>query len=110
MRVVHILAAIAALSVPSLYAQVSKTYVGVITDTMCTTDHKPMKVSPDAKCVQQCVRDGRTYKYALTDGKNVYTLSDQQTPASFAGKKVRVTGVLFTKTNILKVVTIADAR
>jgi hypothetical protein len=66
-------------------------------------------VSPDSKCVQECVRDAKTSKYALISGKNVYTLSDQRTPASFAGQKVKVTGVLFTKTNILKVDTIVAA-
>jgi len=30
-------------------------------------------------------------------------LSDQDTPAEFAGKKVKVTGVLYPNTNILKV-------
>jgi len=85
------------------FAEGSKTYVGVITDTMCTTDHKPMKVTPDAKCVKDCVRDGKSFQYALLDGTNVYKLSDQDTPAKFAGAKVKVTGVLYTKTNILKV-------
>jgi len=85
------------------FADGSKTYVGVITDTMCTTDHKPMKVTPDAKCVKDCVRDGKTFQYALVDGAKVYKLSDQDTPAKFAGARVRVTGVLYTKTNILKV-------
>lgn len=85
------------------FAEGSKTYVGVITDTMCTTDHKPMKVTPDAKCVNDCVRDGKTFQYALVDGAHVYKLSDQDAPARFAGARVRVTGVLYTKTNILKV-------
>ena len=85
------------------FAEGSKAYVGVITDTMCTTDHKPMKVTPDAKCVKDCVRDGKTFHYALLDGTKVYKLSDQETPARFAGRKVKVTGVLYTKTNILKV-------
>jgi uncharacterized protein DUF5818 len=88
-------------------AQGTTTYVGVVTDTMCVTDHKPMKVSPDEKCVRDCVRDGKTYKYALADGKRVYLLSDQETPAQFAGQKVKVTGVLYAKTKILKVDTIA---
>lgn len=81
----------------------TRTYVGVITDTMCSTDHKPMKVSPDSKCVRDCVGDAKTYKYALADGKRLYLLSDQQTPGRLAGQKVRVTGVLYAKTNILKV-------
>lgn len=81
----------------------SRTYVGVITDTMCVSDHKPMRVTPDARCVRECVGDARTYKYALADGKHLYKLSDQETPAQLAGAHVRITGVLYPKTNILKV-------
>jgi hypothetical protein len=103
MRVTSSLVLVALLAAPAIHAQQAQTYVGVITDTMCTTNHTPMNVSPDEKCVRECVGDAKTTKYALIAGKGVYTLSDQQTPASFAGKKVKVTGVLFTKTNILKV-------
>ncbi|OFW04739.1 MAG: hypothetical protein A3H96_09995 [Acidobacteria bacterium RIFCSPLOWO2_02_FULL_67_36] len=81
----------------------SQTYVGFITDTMCGRDHKAMNVTPDAKCVRDCVGDGKTYKYALADANGMYTLSDQETPAKFAGERVKVTGVLYAKTNILKV-------
>ena len=77
---------------------------------MCAGDHKPMKVTPDAKCVKNCVRDGKTFQYALLDGTKVYKLSDQETPARFAGQNVRVTGVLYTKTNILKVDKIAAVK
>jgi hypothetical protein len=85
------------------FAERSKTYVGVITDTMCAGDHAAMKVTPDAKCVKDCVRDGKAFQYALLDGPRIYKLSDQETPARFAGRKVTVTGVLYTKTSILKV-------
>jgi hypothetical protein len=85
------------------FAEETKTYVGVITDTMCAADHKPMKVTPDSKCVKDCVGDAKTFQYALLDGAKVYRLSDQTTPARFAGQKVTVTGVLYTKTNVLKV-------
>ena len=85
------------------FAEGSKIYVGVITDTMCVGDHAAMKVTPDAKCVKDCVRDGKAFQYALLDGTKVYKLSDQETPARFAGRKVKVTGVLYTKTSILKV-------
>ena len=87
----------------------SQTYVGIVTDTMCGRDHKAMNVRPDAKCVRDCVGDARTYKYALADAKGIYTLSDQQTPAKFAGERVKVTGVLYAKTNILKVEKIEKA-
>jgi hypothetical protein len=91
------------------FAEGSKTYVGVISDTMCAGNHAPMRVTPDAKCVKECVRDGKTFKYALVGGSQVYKLSDQETPAQFAGRKVKVTGVLYPKTNILKVERIDDS-
>jgi hypothetical protein len=81
-----------------------ETHVGVVTDTMCGANHAPMKVSPDSKCVLECVKHGS--KYALLEGTKVYTLSDQETPAKFAGQKVKVTGQLYEKTGILKVETI----
>lgn len=109
MRVAVVTITMLALVAPVARAQQVKTYVGVITDTMCATDHRSMKVSPDAKCVKDCVQDGRTYKYALADGKGVYKLSDQETPAKFAGKRVKITGALFTKTNILRTDTIVLA-
>jgi len=71
----------------------SRSYTGVITDSMCVANHKMMHVSPDTKCVLECVKAGRTVKFVLFDGKAVYQLSDQQTPAKFAGQKVKVTGV-----------------
>ena len=79
----------------------TQTFTGVITDSMCGKDHAMMKVTPDSKCVVECVKGGS--KYALNDGKNVYVLSDQKTPEQFAGKKVKVTGTLFEKTKILQV-------
>ena len=85
-----------------------ETHVGVITDTMCGANHAPMKVSPDSKCVLECVKHG--YKYALLEGTKVYTLSDQETPAKFAGQKVKITGQLYPKTNILKVEKIEAAK
>ena len=85
-------------------ADTPMTYVGIVTDTMCGADHAHMGVKPDAKCVRECVRmPGGKWKYALLVGKEVYTLSDQQTPEQFAAQKVKVTGVLYPKTGILKV-------
>ena len=102
MKALRILALIGALSCP-VFAAENQTYVGVITDTMCGLDHVSMKNGPETKCVRDCVGDGRTYKYALAVGTKIYTLSDQETPARFAGEKVKVTGVIYAKTNILKV-------
>ena len=103
MRLVATLFLAALLTVPATAAEPSKAYVGTVTDTMCKTDHAAMRVTPDTKCVRDCVGDGKTYKYAWTDGKVTYTLSDQETPAKFAGERVKIIGVLYAKTRILKV-------
>ncbi len=87
-----------------------QTFVGVITDTMCGADHKTMNVSPESKCVKDCIRMDKKVKYALYDGKNVYTLSDQQSPEAFAAQKVKITGKLFQKTKILQVDKIQAAK
>src|ERR1035437_4762668 len=84
------------------------TFTGVITDALCGKDHSMMKVKPDSKCVIECVRSGS--KYALYDGKNVYTLSDQKTPEQFAAKKVTVTGTLDAKSGTIKVDSIVEAK
>ena len=110
MKPIRFLPAIILLASANVFGADAKTYVGIVTDTMCVQDHTAMKVSPNEKCVRECVRDGKTYKYALADGKRLYLLSDQDTPARFAGAKVRVTGVLFEKTNVLKVDRIEPAR
>ncbi|MGC9969561.1 MAG: DUF5818 domain-containing protein [Bryobacteraceae bacterium] len=85
------------------------TFTGVITDTMCGANHKPMNVSPDSKCVLECVKHDKSVKFALYDGKNVYTLSDQQTPEKYAGQRVKISGTLYEKTKILQVDSIEPA-
>ena len=88
-------------AVALLAAAGQQTFTGVITDSMCGKDHAAMKVTPDSKCVLDCVKHGS--KYALFDGKTAYVLSDQKTPEQFAGQKVKITGTLYEKTKILKV-------
>lgn len=78
-----------------------QTFTGVITDSMCGRNHAAMKVTPDSKCVKECIKHGS--KYALFDGKTAYLLSDQKTPEQYAGQRVRITGTLYEKTKILKV-------
>ena len=102
MKALRILTVLGVLAVP-VHAAETRTYVGVVTDTMCGLDHVSMKNGPETKCVRDCVGDGRSYKYAIAVGTNIYTLSDPETPARYAGEKVKVTGVLYTKTKILKV-------
>ncbi len=86
--------------------QQPQTFTGVITDTMCGADHAHMGISPDDKCVRECVRTSKgKFKYALYDpkAKKMYVLSDQQSPEKYAAKQVVVKGALFEKTGILKV-------
>ncbi|MCX6634370.1 MAG: hypothetical protein NT090_04665 [Acidobacteria bacterium] len=92
----------------AMAAGAPRTFTGVITDTMCGADHSHMGIKPDSKCVRECVRMGS--KYALWDGKKLYTLSDQQTPEKFAAEKVKITGTLFEKTGIIKVDKIEAAK
>ncbi len=86
----------------------AQTFTGVITDSMCGKDHAAMRLSPETKCVKECVKAGS--KYVLYDGKNLFTLSDQESPAKFAAQKVKVTGVLDTKTKVIKVQSIQAAK
>ena len=92
-----------------LCASPAEKFTGTITDDMCDKDHSTMKMGPDAKCVEECVKTMHA-KYALYDGKNVYVLSDQKTPAKFAAKKVTATGTLDNATKTIKVASIEAAK
>ncbi len=85
-------------------AQAKQTFTGTITDSMCPAgDHSRMRMgSTDAECAIACV-SAHGAPYVLFDGKEVYSLSDQQTPEKFAGKKVTVTGTLDAKTKTIRV-------
>jgi Protein of unknown function (DUF5818) len=88
-----------------------QTFTGTITDSVCDhADHSQMRMGPtDAECTVACIGDhGATY--VLYDGKDVYTLSDQQTPEQFAGRKVTVMGTLDAKTKTIHVDSIAAAK
>jgi hypothetical protein len=86
-------------------------FTGVITDNMCAKGgHTQMRMAPtDADCTRACVT-AHDAKYVLHDGKEVYTLSDQKTPDTFAGQKVRVAGTLDPKTETILVDSITAAR
>ena len=91
-----------------MWAAGAQTFTGTVTDSMCGMDHKAMNMGADEKCVTECVKMGS--KYALFDGKNTYTLSDQKAAAGFAAKKVTVTGTLDEKTKTIQVTSIAAAK
>src|SRR6202047_4908205 len=87
------------------------TFTGTITDDECgRADHSRMRMGPtDAACVRACI-SAHSASYVLYDGKDAYTLSDQQAPEKFAGKKVTVTGTLDAKTKTITVEQITAAR
>lgn len=89
-------------------AQSPQTFTGIITDDMCAlAGHAQMKMGPtDADCVKACIA-AHGASYVLLDGKDVYELSDQQTPEKFAAQKVTVVGTLDAKTKAIKVQSIA---
>jgi len=78
---------------------------------MCPTgDHSQMHMGPtDAECTRACV-DAHGAQYVLYDGRDVFTLSDQDAPAKFAGKKVTVAGALDAKTRTIRVQSIVPAK
>jgi hypothetical protein len=81
-------------SFPLTAASSEQTFTGIISDSMCGSDHRPMNVTPHSKCVLECVKSSSDVKYVLLVGKNKYTLSDQQTPKRLVAQKVKVTGRL----------------
>jgi hypothetical protein len=88
-----------------------QTFTGIITDSMCPKgDHSDMKAKSDAECVRQCMTGMKNMKYVLWDGKNTYSLSDQQTPAKFPAQKVTVTGTLDAKTKTIQVTAMTAAK
>jgi hypothetical protein len=88
-------------------AATPETITGVITDTMCGAKHTMMKDKADDECVRMCVKGSKDY--ALYDGKSVWKLSDQKTPARFTAKTVKVTGVADAKNMTIKVTSIEAA-
>ncbi|MGD1070814.1 MAG: hypothetical protein ABSB15_11795 [Bryobacteraceae bacterium] len=95
-------------------ADTPATFTGIVGDDMCRGDHKTMGGTDAAKCTAECIKSMKA-KYALWVGKDVYVLSDQTTPAKFAGKKVTITGTVTLPTGkdadkILLVKSIAPAK
>jgi uncharacterized protein DUF5818 len=91
-------------------AQAQQTFTGTITDNGCADgNHSHMRMgSDDAECTLACV-DAHGASYVLYDGKTTYALSDQKTPAKFAGKKVTVAGTLDAKSKTIRVDAIKPA-
>jgi hypothetical protein len=107
MKLLVTLFAVAALSAP----KAKQTFTGIITDEMCAKPGQaPLRWGPtDAECTLACV-DVHGALYVLYDGTNVYALSDQRTPETFAAQKVRVVGTLDVKTKTIHVDSISASK
>ena len=84
------------------------TILGVISDSMCGKDHSKMgELGKDpAACIKKCVASGG--KYVLVDETGeVYSLSDQDKPADFAGKSVSIEGHIDPKEKAIHVHSLA---
>src|SRR2546423_8176551 len=106
----HLISSLLALALLSS-APAKQTFTGTITDNMCgKAGHSQMRMGPtDAECTIACISThGATY--VLVSGKDVYMLSDQRTPETFAARKVRVVGALDAKTQTIQVDSITAAR
>lgn len=88
-----------------------QSFVGTISDDMCwKAGHAKMQMGPtDAACTTACV-EAHDAAYVLVVKSDVYTLSETPTLPRFAGQKVRVTGVLDTKTKAIRVESIAATK
>ncbi|MEK7408957.1 MAG: cytidylate kinase family protein [Acidobacteriota bacterium] len=84
----------------ALFPERARTFTGLITDTLCRGDHKDAQAG---ECVRTCVRLDNKVRYALYDGRRLYTLSDQTGPAAFAARRVEVSGVLDAKQRMIEV-------
>jgi streptogramin lyase len=91
-------------------AQTTQTVTGIISDSECAeAGHTAMRMgSTDAECVAACI-DAHGASYVLVAGEAVYALSDQKSPATFAARRVSVTGRLDPKTKTIVVASIVAA-
>ena len=104
MDVTHHLAALVLAGASLSAIQAPQTFNGTITDSECgRAGHAVMRMGPtDAECTRMCVM-AHAATYVLDDGKDVYTLSDQELPERFAGRKVRVVGTMDVMTKTIRV-------
>ena len=91
-------------------AEGQQTFIGTVTDSECANgDHTQMRMgSTNAECTVACIF-AHGAMYVLYDGNEAYTLSDQQAPEEFAGKRVKVTGRLDAATRTIQMDSIAAA-
>lgn len=115
-RAILCIAMLAAIGVsaPYTHAGGEKIFKGEIADTQCALNvhslsqsHKEMmqmkpELKTDADCARFCVKE-RGGRFVLQIKDKVYKLDAQTMAEKWAGQKVKVTGTLDPKTNIITV-------
>jgi hypothetical protein len=95
LRLGSFLAVAALLGAATMFGQASgsqKTLTGVVSDSMCGTNHMAKNMNP-ADCLRMCVKKGT--KYALVVGKDVYTLEGHEADLDkYAAQTVAVKGTV----------------
>lgn len=66
-----------------------------------------MSIQPDEKCVCECVKSGRQKSAPIDARGKMMVLSSQQAPEKYAPKMVKIRGVSYEKTGILRMDSIA---
>jgi hypothetical protein len=107
MRALHLIVAlVVGVSAAAETAQnaATRTFTGVVTDSECPdANHARMRMgNTDPECVTACV-DAHAATYVLFDGKVAWELTDQGKAATYAAKKVTVTGTVATGKNRIQV-------
>jgi hypothetical protein len=106
-RVSSFLMAVALLGTASMQGQTTgsqKTLTGVVSDSMCGTNHMAKNLSP-ADCLRMCVK--KETKYALVVGTDVYTLEGHEAELDkYAAQKVSLKGTVKGQTMTVESVTL----
>ncbi len=74
-----------------------ETFVGWITDAECGPYHAPMIAKggmgrDDRECTLKCVAKGAPYGFVDVTSTKFYQLDDQDSPAEYAARRVRIEG------------------
>jgi hypothetical protein len=75
----------------------ARVFVGTITDTECGPSHAKMIAkggmgTTSAACTRACIARGATYGVLVGASRRFFQLDDQEKPAPFAGRRVRIVG------------------
>lgn len=87
----------AALALAAAAPAAAETFVGWITDAECGPYHAPMIAKggmgrDDRECTLKCVAKGAPYGFIDVATTKFYQLDDQDAPAEFAARRVRIEG------------------